>query len=527
MNDVPEVDARALGRLRLLGTGGQGKVLRLLDHADGPDAVVYKEYSPRVVDDVDVDALRNFVGFAHGLAPGVRAKLLATTAWPEAVVRKDGVVVGFLMRKAPAAYTAAMRFGEETSTEPALVQFLLNPPEYLAARGLRLSPRFRYEFLHDTATALDLLHGLGVGVGDLSPNNMLFSLTARPRVFFLDCDAMRLAGESVLPQVETPDWRISDVGPEELATPGSDTYKLGLLAVRLFANDQQSSDPRRVPIRLRAKVTASLRRDPDKRPSARSWIDALATAARDATDTSDTPEPKPSPPPPEPDDEVVEQPPARQRPRVGVAGAVVLAVVALGVITMLNQAFPAKQPRDPSLGLTTLGVSTPGYDIYRSVLAPPTGGARIPTAGLPGAATPLTGLPGIGLPDSPLRPTYWPSNRPTFLLDPEDFLVCRPIVRADQGVRGGAGLDLAKIAVGTVVCEINAATRTRITRIGLESLTDQGPVSAPRVVGFWGEGTSSPRVVAALTTKSGGCVRVSLQLTAAYKVSAAGVAGTC
>ncbi|RLK59047.1 hypothetical protein [Actinokineospora cianjurensis] len=501
MTDVPEVDARALGRLRLLGTGGQGKVLRLLDHADGPDAVVYKEYSPRVVDDVDVDALRDFVGFAHELAPGVRAKLLATTAWPEAVVRKDGVVVGFLMRKAPAAYTTTMRFGEQTSTELALVQFLLNPPEYLAARGLRLSPRFRYEFLHDTATALDLLHGLGISVGDLSPNNMLFSLTARPRGYFLDCDAMRLAGESVLPQVETPDWRISDVGPEELATPDSDTYKLGLLAVRLFANDQQSSDPRRVPVRLRAKVTASLRRDPDRRPSARSWVDALASAARDATDTSDTPPAAEVPPPRVPEDDPVIQPPAPPTRGRWLTAGVVSALV-IGIITLIASTSTDTTPtRSAPFSAGTPRLTLPTY-------------VPVPTIGLPTGVLPTVRVPINRLPSELLFPTA-------------DLASCLLPAGVAGDVRGGAGLERARSAVTDVVCEVNRTQRSHIGRIVLGPVSALGLLDWARIVGYWGEGTASPRIVAELTKKAGGCARVSLQFDSAYEVTSSGVVGTC
>ncbi|WP_285612872.1 hypothetical protein [Actinokineospora globicatena] len=500
MSEVPEVDARALGRLRLLGTGGQGRVLRLLDHADGPDAVVYKEYSPRVVDDVDVDVLRQFVGFAHDLDAPARAGLLARTAWPEAVVRKDGVVVGFLMRKAPTAYTASLRFGDETTSELALVQYLLNPPEYLAARGLRLSPRFRYEFLHDTAAALDLLHGLGISVGDLSPNNLLFSLTARPRGFFIDCDAMRLAGESVLPQVETPDWRISEVSDEDLATPSSDTYKLGLLAVRLFGNDQQSSDPRLVPSRLRAKVTASLRADPGRRPSARSWVDTLAPAARDAPDVSDTPEATPPPPAPDP---VVITPPTPATPTRGrwIAAGVLVAVV-IGLIALVVDNTPTS----------------------------PTGGS---SSGSGSTFTPRVVLPTFNptFPDLPL-PTF---TRPSFtlptnlLLPTGDYspLACLFSVSAAPDVRGGDGLDEAKFALGSTVCAVNRAQRTHISPIPLAPLVELGPIATARIVGFRGEGTASPRVVADLAKEAGGCVRASIQFDRDYAVVSSAVAGTC
>jgi hypothetical protein len=75
------------------------------------------------------------------------------------------------------------------------------------------------------------LHKHGVCVGDISPKNLLFALIPHPAVYFIDCDAMRIDGVSVLRQVETPGWQVP--AGEELATVYSDTYKLGLLALRL------------------------------------------------------------------------------------------------------------------------------------------------------------------------------------------------------------------------------------------------------------------------------------------------------
>lgn len=269
MNDSPEIDHARLGPLRQIGSGGQGKVFELLDKADGS---VYKEYSPRVIDDLDVDALRRFTRFAKRLDEPAKIALLGRTAWPQVIVRRDGVVRGFLMRRVPWGYTAELRFGPEVTRELAQVQFLLNHAAYLRERGLHVSDGFRLEFLRDTAETLALFHRLGISVGDLSPNNLLFSLTDRPRCFFIDCDTMCLHGDSVLPQVETPDWQ---AGGGEPGTPASDAYKFGLLVVRLFAGDQQTKDPEAVPVGLRTPVLASLSANPDRRPATADWLKLL------------------------------------------------------------------------------------------------------------------------------------------------------------------------------------------------------------------------------------------------------------
>ena len=111
----------------------------------------------------------------------------------------------------------------------------------LEARGINIDDAHRYTLLREVASALAFLHKHGVCVGDISPKNLLFSLTPHEAVYFIDCDAMRINGVSALPQVETPGWETP--AGEELATIYSDTYKLGLLALRLLVGDHDTKNP--------------------------------------------------------------------------------------------------------------------------------------------------------------------------------------------------------------------------------------------------------------------------------------------
>lgn len=401
MSEPPEVDVRALGPLNLIGSGGQGKVYERLDE---PDGLVYKEYSPRVVDGLDVGALRRFVLFAHTLDEARRGELLTHTAWPQAVVRRDGVVRGFLMRRVPARFVVPMSFGQEVTDELARVQFLLNPAEYVHARGLDTSTRFRMELLHDTAYALALLHGLGISVGDLSPNNLVFSPAARPRCFFIDCDAMRLRGEDVLDQVETPDWQ---AGGTQLATPETDVYKFSLLAIRLFAGDQRERDPRVVPSALRPLVVRGLSAAVTRRPTATLWVRQLekdtGTGIDTATGTplpSQSQSPSPSLPTPRAPADEPERPisvslPTVTRPKAGIGGAVGVGLVFV-VATILGVLVDGRDSSKPAT-VPTFRYTPPTaynnpytypYDLSRSpVVVPP----RI-TLDLPTRITPLPPL---------------------------------------------------------------------------------------------------------------------------------------
>jgi hypothetical protein len=301
-DDVPltEVDLAALGPRTRIGTGGQGTVHALERHP----GLVYKEYAPHLVDDVDVTTLVRFTRLAADADETDRSLLLALAAWPVSVVRKDGVVRGFLMPRVPEPYRMRLSLPRGPVTVLAQVQYLLNDDDYLAARDLAVTDRLRLELLRDTAEALDLFHRLDIAVGDLSPNNLLFSQVTRPRCYFIDCDTMRLAGDCVLTPAETPEWQVpgpgDDAGPaEELATPATDAYKLGLLAVRLFAGDQQARDPaavRYLPRQVRDLAERSLVAEPDERVQPAGWLAGLDTALARLTPAGAVrgrPEPRP------------------------------------------------------------------------------------------------------------------------------------------------------------------------------------------------------------------------------------------
>ncbi|MFJ8622369.1 hypothetical protein ACIRD3_05930 [Kitasatospora sp. NPDC093550] len=285
----PAVEYGSLILGRRLGEGGRGAVHELphrrIDARDSGSGgeVVFQEYDDSVLPQLDADALAAQVALLGEVGAAEGDWLREKTAWPTALVRRHGRTCGFLMRDVPDRFRSTGRTvdpGGRGERRLAVLDHLLEDDTRPAGTGPGVGDRERLLLLADLATALGRLHGLGIAVGDLSPRNLLFSLSPRPECFLIDCDAMRVRGVTALPQPEAPDWRTP--AGEEKATPASDVHRLGLLAVRLFARDRTATDPAVLAAAGPAVVAlarASLDPDPARRPTPAAWAEALIPAA--------------------------------------------------------------------------------------------------------------------------------------------------------------------------------------------------------------------------------------------------------
>ena len=289
MTPAPRTDVSAIAPLSELGRGGQGKVFSTSRSLkDPPISLVYKEYLSSVGPTIDDAVLASMPALLESLPKAESLPLLSHAAWPCLIVEKSGRTSGFLMPAIPDHFRITMKLSSGPKKVIAEFQHLLNDESYLVRRGIQLSDRRRYELLHAAAEGLGMLHGLDISVGDLSPKNLLFSLSPKPDVFFIDCDAMCFKGKSVTDQFETPGWEVRTVNPgEELATTKSDSLKFGLLALRLLAGDQSTWDlsklPKSVPSDVRALISAALNKRPGQRPSPSEWIAPLTAAIKKAS----------------------------------------------------------------------------------------------------------------------------------------------------------------------------------------------------------------------------------------------------
>lgn len=271
-----------LGSLSRIGQGGQGIVYRAPNvKTSFTDTLVYKEYKSEVRVVTDFEALATMPALVEkSMSRRDGERLISFAAWPCEIVEKDGEPTGFLMPEIPNQFNIPLRTLKGTSDSLAEFQHLLNPESVLEARGITISEAQRYKLLREVSFGMNFLHDNGVCVGDLSPKNVLFSLKPEKSVYFVDCDAMRIHGMSALPQLETPGWEVP--AGEELATVYSDSYKLGLLALRLLAGSQSASDVDELPsgtlAAVRQIINDALSRPPEKRPLPATWAYILGNA---------------------------------------------------------------------------------------------------------------------------------------------------------------------------------------------------------------------------------------------------------
>lgn len=280
------IERDRLGALTKIGQGGQGVVYRAPKvKTKFAASMVYKEYKGQTRAEIDFTALAAMPALVEdSLSYAEGERLVSMAAWPCALVEDDGATTGFVMPAIPEEFFIEMTTARGASSSTAEFQHLLNHSSVLAARGIDIDEPQRYSLLREAASGLAFLHKHGVCVGDISPKNLLFSLTPHPAVFFIDCDAMRIDGVSALPQMETPGWDIPS--GQEQATIYSDTYKLGLLALRLLAGDQDTRNPQHLPPStpslLRQIITDTLSNEPHRRPLPEAWTYVLGHAIEEA-----------------------------------------------------------------------------------------------------------------------------------------------------------------------------------------------------------------------------------------------------
>ncbi|NLG48239.1 MAG: hypothetical protein GX543_17495 [Gordonia sp.] len=277
-----------------LGDGGTATVYRATVPELG--AVAFKEYRVGRDDGLcsrpDAASVQRLMARIMVMSTENRSRWLDSFAWPLALVESDGQPVGYLMPLAPdrfhVDYVTGNGARQRTTRRFADMQLLLNSPEFLAHRGIGVSRDQQLQLLRSAAEGFAKLHANGLVAGDVSARNLAFDVSANDcAVYFIDCDAMtevtRSGGGRYM---ETAEWTVPvaiDGSREQLNTVATDSYKFGLLVLRLLTGRQDARDPILLPgdvSSLRPLLTQALADDPLARPRPADWVPSLIIAIR-------------------------------------------------------------------------------------------------------------------------------------------------------------------------------------------------------------------------------------------------------
>lgn len=292
VTEIPRSALPDTGRLKKLGTGGEGSVYALSVHGAPREVrdlvkgrpLAYKEFL--IPDSArEAEHHRSVVEVFGKFGPEQQEWLLDRAAWPVATVTDNGTVTGIVMPLIPDQFFREFpASGGRTNRAEAGIQLLLNDDRYLQKMRLLLSEKQRYSILLEVCDLLRVLHGGGIVVDDLSARNLMFSLGegahGAASIHLIDCDSVSTP-ESVNPNgMETPGWEVP-AGVEK-QTSSSDRYKFGLLVLRLLAGDQRTRGVDRLPAgtphRVCYMVGRTLVGDLSDLPTFSEWFGVLSVA---------------------------------------------------------------------------------------------------------------------------------------------------------------------------------------------------------------------------------------------------------
>ena len=280
------IDLSGLGHLDQLGDGGEG-VVHSVSHRDG---YVYKEYKSVVAAELYPKGLEATTELIHQFSTDCKRFISERSAWPEELVRKNGAMSGFLMKKIPDEFSC--QHGMKGRARRGLTDWnkLVTRDDWKDNTNIESSvPKLNeaskkheevlLKLLLDLAKFFECLHTHGIVIGDVSGRNMLWTIEPSPTVFLIDCDGFRREGErAVTTSKETPDWFDPQLNGGD-TTLNSDRFKLAIAMYRAYF-----ADPFGMPSNLNGVVTANREKifelamrgtAPSNRTTAKEWCEAL------------------------------------------------------------------------------------------------------------------------------------------------------------------------------------------------------------------------------------------------------------
>jgi hypothetical protein len=201
--------------------------------------IVFKKYkTPRTHETARRAIQQN--RFINSLRPSDKLRLTETVTWPLALYGTETRVEGCKMQKVAKNFYFSATVGNVDKERISQVNYLIDtswwssPAVKRVQRPDIVSPAVRIELCHEYLLTLRSLWSNGAFYGDISPRNLLWTLTPFPRVMFLEGDSIGLVADSDGDAIHTTEWFPN---PSIHDVTSRDRSLGGLLVFRILCED--------------------------------------------------------------------------------------------------------------------------------------------------------------------------------------------------------------------------------------------------------------------------------------------------
>jgi hypothetical protein len=179
---------------------------------------------------------------ARWARPSDVAQLVTRFAWPIEIFGDGEAVHGYTMPLAPNSCYFELTVAKRTKRETLQIKFLTDDSYWRGAAVTGPKPNVSYqdrlEIAIDCLDSMEVLHRHGLAYGDISGNNIVARMDARPGVFFFDADSVTTVDLRNANPLVSPGWET----PEGLDPLAIDRSRFAILVFRLLV-EQPNAKP--------------------------------------------------------------------------------------------------------------------------------------------------------------------------------------------------------------------------------------------------------------------------------------------
>jgi serine/threonine protein kinase len=189
-----------------------------------------------------LEQMRKVVALRDAMSPDDLNELDEVTAWPLAMVRKEGKDVGILLDLIDDEFWVdAKPPGGPPDRVLFELQFLCVSDGYFQRLGIDASPikndAMRLALAARLAYAIEVIHRHSLVFGDLHLKNVVAAFRPQARVLLMDCDGVAHLNDTSRVQLHGPFFTPPEIAHQQqrLQDQKTDVYKLGMCIIRMLS----------------------------------------------------------------------------------------------------------------------------------------------------------------------------------------------------------------------------------------------------------------------------------------------------